>query len=255
MIQVNLKKIKTVKELEKIASRDLEGKTLGEIMPSISDSDDDSRVKTKAFVGYVIEEGYFGIGRNNVAGADIEHLDVELKTSPLNLLKSGKFSVKEPLSLNIINYSEEVKNKNIRESSLYKKNEKVLFVWYVHHKDKDFPRSKYQIKYVFIWEMTDEILDELNDDYMKIVSAIKEGKAHEIHQYHHKYLTLCPKHGGTFKDPNCNVSKTKQPFSKSPAEVRGFRLKNSYMNMVIQRYLLKEHPDQLEEFTKVRVIK
>ncbi len=250
MSKLNLKQIKTVKELEKIAQKDLEGRTLEEIMSSIVDDDESSRVLTKAGVGYAIEYGYFGIPKNSTAGADIEHLDVELKTSPLKLLKNGRLTVKEPLSLNIINYSEEHNNKHIKESSLYKKNKKILFVWYVH--DKEVPRSKYLIKYVFIWEMTEEVLEELNEDYLKIIEFIKNGEAHEIHQHQHKYLTLCPKHNGKFKDPSCGKSKTSQPFSDKPAEVRAFRLKNSYMNLVIQRYLLKEHPDKLDEFTNTR---
>lgn len=250
MSKLNLKDIKTVKELEKIAQRDLEGKTLEEITESIIDDDEISRVLTKAGVGYVIEHGYFDIPKNSTAGADIEHLDVELKTSPLKLLKNGCLTVKEPLSLNIINYSQEYSNKHIKESSLYKKNKKILFVWYIH--DKEIPRSQYLIKYVFIWEITDDVLEELNDDYMKIIEYIKKGEAHNIHQHQHKYLTLCPKHNGKFKDPTCSKSKTSQPFSDKPAEVRAFRLKNSYMNLVIQRYLLKEHPEKLIEFTKAR---
>lgn len=250
MPKLNLKKIKTPKELEKIAKKDLEGKTLEEIMESIVESDEDSRVLTKAGVGYVVEDGYFNIPKNSTAGADIEHLGVELKTSPLKSLKDGRLTVKEPLSLNIINYSEESKNNHIKESSLYKKNNKILFVWYIH--DKEIPRSKYLIKYVFLWEMDDDVIEELNEDYMMIIDYIRKGKAHEIHQHQHKYLTLCPKHNGKFKDPECSKSKTIQPFSDKPAEVRAFRLKNSYMNMVIQRYLLKEHPEKLNEFTKVR---
>ena len=58
---------------------------------------------------------------------------------------------------------------------------------------------------------------------------------------------------GKFKDPNCNKSKTQQPFSDNPAEVRAFRLKNSYMNKVIQNYLLKEHPNLLEEFAEIKI--
>ena len=245
---LNLTQIKTAKELEKIAQHDLEGKTLQQIMASITASDSSTRVSTKAGVGYVIEEGYFGIGKNNTAGPDIPHLDVELKTSPLSIGKDGKLRVKEPLSLNIINYNEEYKKENITESSLYKKNKKVLFVWYIHDKNK--LRSEYLIKYVFLWEMDDVVTGELNDDYKMIIEYIKKGEAHNIHQHQHTNLTLCPKHGGTFKDPNDRKSKTTQPFSKAPAEIRAFRLKNSYMNTVIRRFLLKNRPDKLDEFIK-----
>ncbi len=247
---LNLKKIKTVKELETIARRDLEGRTLQQIMASIVASDSSTRVSTKAGVGYVIEDGYFGIGKNSTAGPDIAHLDVEIKTSPLKIGKDGKLRVKEPLSLNIINYSQEVKNKSIKESSLYKKNKKVLFIWYVHNADS--LRSEYIIKYVFLWEMDDEVIKELNPDYKAIIEKIKIGEAHHIHQYQHANLTLCPKHGGTFRDPNDRKSKTKQPFSDAPAEIRAFRLKNRYMETVIRRYLFKNRPKEVDDFVKAK---
>src|SRR5690606_32239547 len=119
-------------------------------------------------------EGLFGIKRNNTAGADIAHLDVEIKTSPLVMGKDGKLRVKEPLSLNIINYNEEHKHAHVRESSLYKKNKKILFVWYIH--DKEALRSDYLIKYVFVWEMNDEVLSELNPDYQLILEKIRNGQ-------------------------------------------------------------------------------
>ena len=83
--------------------------------------------------------------------------------------------------------------------------------------------------------MDDKVLKELEPDYELIIKKINEGKAHEIHQSEHKYLTLCPKHNGNFKDPNDKISKRHQPFSDKPAEVRAFRLKNRYMNLVIDK--------------------
>jgi len=243
---INLNKIKSPKELEAIARRDLEGKTLSEIAEWINQSDSTPRVISKGSVGHLIEKGYFGIKANNDKFPDIISLGVELKTSPLKFGKDEKLRVKEPLSLNIINYSEEVKNKSIKESSFFKKNHKVLFVYYIHN--PSVLRSEYIVKYVFLWEMSDEVIAELNPDYEAIIKKIREGRAHHIHQSDHKYLTLCPKHGGTFKDPNDSKSKTKQPFSNAPAEIRAFRLKNSYMNKIIRRYLLKERPKEINKF-------
>ena len=100
-------------------------------------------------------------------------------------------------------------------------------------------RSEYLIKYTFLWHMDKQVISELNPDYLKIIKMIKTGRAHEIHQDQHEYLTICPKHGGKFKDPSCRKSKTTQPFSKAPAEVRAFRLKNSYVDLIISRELKK----------------
>ena len=177
--------------------------------------------------------------KNSDANPDIEHLGIEIKTCPLKFNKEKtKLSIKEPLSLNIINYIEEVKNENLKDSSLYKKNKTILFVFYIHDKDKK--RSEYIIKYVFLWNMSDDILRELEQDYQLILKKIMEGKAHEIHQTEHEYLTICPKHNGKFHDPNCKRSKRKQPFSDVPAEIRAFRLKNRYMNLIVSRHLGKK---------------
>lgn len=161
-----------------------------------------------------------------------------MKTCPLKFNKDrNKLSVKEPLSLNLINYMEEYKKNDIKESSLYKKNRKMLLVLYIHEEERK--RSEYLIKHVFLWKMDETVLNELRPDYTIIINKIRDGKAHEIHQKDNKYLTLCPKHSGNFKDPNCKKSKRIQPFSDKPAEVRAFRLKNRYMNTIISRQLGK----------------
>lgn len=246
MAILDISKIKSAEELEKRARLDLEGKTLAEISDWIRNSDSVTRVSSKAGVGHLIEEGYFGIGKNNVAGADIEHLQVEIKTSPLTMGADGKLRVKEPLSLNIINYQKEHLSNGIEESSLYKKNRRILFIWYIHDRSK--LRSEYVVRYVFLWEMDDAVLAELAPDYRAILDSIRSGNAHGIHQHQHDALTLCPKHGGKFKDPDCRKSKTTQPFSDSPAEIRAFRLKNSYMNSVIRNYLARDRPSELKDF-------
>jgi len=218
------------------AAKWLEGKTLVQITKEIKRSDALSRVTTKGDVGYVIENGYFKIKKNSEAKPDVEHLGVEIKTCPLKYNKErNRLSVKEPLSLNIVNYFDEVKNKDITESSLYHKNKRILFVFYVHDLKKK--RSDYEIKYVFLWGMDNNVLDELRPDYKIIIDKIRVGEATDLHQKYNQYLTTCPKHCGDFKDPNCKISKTKQPFSTELAERRAFRLKVKYMNMIVSKYL------------------
>lgn len=234
---IDLSKISTLEELVK-KSKWLEGKTLAEVEKNITKEDSKSRVITKGKIGYGIESGFFGIKTNSEAAPDIKKLGVEIKTCPLKYNKKrDKLAVKEPLSLNIINYEKEYKNKTIKKSSIYKKNKKILFIFYIHEPKKQL--STYKIKYVFLWKMTSKVVKELEPDYKKIIEMIKQGKAHEIHQYQHCYLTLCPKHNGKFNDPTCKKSKRRQPFSNEPAEIRGFRLKNKYVNQIICKQLGK----------------
>ncbi len=231
--------LKTVKDIPGLVRKAkwLEGKTLAQISEDIAKSDETSRVITKGSVGYVIE-GFFGIDKNSQGSADIHSLGVELKTCPLKYnADRTRLSVKEPLSLNIINYSEECKCKDLSESSLYKKNRRILFVFYIHDLEKD--RSEYVVKYVFLWEMDDRVLEELGPDYELILEKVRAGLANEIHEEEHEWLTLCPKHGGDFNDPDDKKSRRHQPFSDAPAEIRAYRLKNRYMNRIVCRYLRK----------------
>jgi DNA mismatch repair protein MutH len=238
----DVQKIKTIPELIRRAKW-LEGKTLSEITDIIRGTDHASRVLTKGDVGYVIEKGFFGIDKNSDARPDIPHLGVEIKTCPLKKRKDGSINVKEPLSLGIINYMEEYKYGDIKKSPLYQKNHKILLVCYIH--DKEVLRSEYVIKYVFLLELTDEVIEKIREDYNKIIEKIKEGKAEEIHQGQNKYLTLCPKHNGKFKnistsDPRYLKSIRPQPFSKKDAEIRAFRFKNKYMNELISKGIHKK---------------
>ncbi len=235
----NISKIKTEQELMEKAGW-LRGKTLFQVEEAIKESDKTSRVKTKGNVGYVIEKGFFGIKINSEAKPDIEHLGIEIKTCPLKHVRGSKYlNVKEPLSLGIINYKEEVNNHKIEESKLYKKNKKILIVCYIH--DGGVDRSNYIIKYVFIWNMNDEVIKEIEPDYLKIVKKIQDGEAHEIHQPQHKNLTLCPKHGGHKKNLKCTRWCTTQPNNRDEkVEIKAFRFKNKYMNFLIARHLGKK---------------
>src|SRR3989344_7449105 len=162
-------------------AKSLEGKTLSQIAKTIKESDKTSRVITKGTVGHLIEHDYFRIWINSSARPDIPHLGIEVKTCPLKFNKTrNRLSVKEPLSLNMVNYFYEAKCNDIKESSLYKKNRKILFVFYIDDKTKN--RSKYLIKYVFLWEMKGKVLDELREDYKTIVVKIRAGKATDLHQ-------------------------------------------------------------------------
>lgn len=236
MLDIN--KIKNTKQLLKRAKW-LEGKKLKDINLVIKKSDRTSRVTTKGNVGYIIEQGFFGIPKNSGPYPDIRHLGVELKTMPLKSDSAANMlSVKEPLSLNMINYMAEYKHRTIADSSFYKKNKLILFVCYIHTKSGN--RSEYLIKYVFYWKIDAQVIKELTPDYNAIIKKIRAGKAREIHQKDNKYLTLCPKHNGVFRDPNEPTSKSPQPFNKRPAEKKAFRLKTIYLDMIMSKYLKKQ---------------
>jgi DNA mismatch repair protein MutH len=213
-------------------AEDTVGKRLVDLEAEIQKLDAASRVLTKAGAGYVIEY-YFGIRKNSEDEPDFPELGIELKSVPLRE-RNGLFTVKEPLSLNMVNYMKEYKCDEIKQSSLYKKNRRVLFVCYLHSGPA---RSEYPIKYAFLWTMDDRVLDELRPDFDRIIKKIRAGHATDLHQRYDRWLTTCPKHNGDFKDPHEMTSKVKQPFSPEWAERKAYRLKTSYMSIIIGRHL------------------
>ena len=225
---INVNELHNIDELMRVA-KFLEGKTLAEISEEVQRSDRASRIRTKGIAGYLVENGYFGIKKNSDPNPDIKNLGVEIKTCPIKYIASkGIYAVKEPLSLNIINYGEEVRSNSIKESSLYRKNKRILFIFYLY--DKSLQRSQWKVKYVFLWDMDQKVIAELEPDYQKIIEKIKRGEAHRIHQTEHMWLTLCPKHVTGRKY-------TKQLPGFPRAEIRAFRLKSRYVALIITRYL------------------
>ena len=221
-----------------IMAGELLGRTLSDIQKEIKSHDESSRLTTKGKIGHLIEE-YFDVKINSSSAPDLEHLGIEIKTCPLKYNKNKtRLSVKEAMSLNMVNYHNEVNCEDIINSSLYNKNRKTLIICYIHN--PSIPRSEYKIKYVFLFEMTAEILDELRPDYDIILNKIKSGEATDLREKYNTYLTTCPKHSGTFKDSNCKKSKRSQPFSEILAERKAFRFKHKYLNLIISRQLNKK---------------
>lgn len=208
------------------------GKRLVDLEKEIERLDGVSRVLTKAGAGYVIER-YFGIRANSEDEPDFPSLGIELKSVPLRE-KNGFLTVKEPLSLNMLNYIKEYKCENINQSSLYRKNRRTLFVSYLYSGEK---RSQYRVMHAFLWIMNDAVLGELRPDFERIIQKIRAGKATDLHQKFDRYLTTCPKHNGKFKDPNEMTSKVKQPFSTDWAEKKAYRFKTVYMSIILSRHL------------------
>ena len=153
-------------------AKKLEGMRLEEVNLEIKKIDNISRVKSKSGVGDLVEY-YFGVKKNSEAGPDLKDLKIEVKSCALRRRKNGSLSVKEPVSLGIINYMEEATAKKFTDSSLYKKNNSCLLVYFIH--DDKVKRSKYKIHRVFLWKMDDNVINELISEYQKINRAIKNG--------------------------------------------------------------------------------
>ncbi|MFC4221775.1 Sau3AI family type II restriction endonuclease [Flagellimonas marina] len=180
--------------------------------------------KGKGNFGQILEKFYFGYSPNSDTEPDFIEAGLELKSSPLKLLKKGQIRSKERLVLNIINYLE-VHKESFETSSFWKKNAHLLLVFYLHEVDADL--LDYTILLVGNWRYPDQDLKIIKRDWETINQKIKDGIAHELSEGDTFYLGACTKGSTAAK------SLRNQPFNKEKAKQRAYSLKQGYLNHII----------------------
>lgn len=189
--------------------------------------------KGKGNLGQILEKFYFGYEPNSDAEPDFLEAGLELKSSPLKILKNGEYRSKERLVLNIINYLE-VHKETFENSSFWKKNAHLLLIFYLWEKDLNI--IDYLIKLVDDWQYSNEDLKIIKHDWETINQKIKDGKAHEISEGDTFYLGACTK-GST-----AEKSLREQPFNIEKAKQRAYSLKQGYVNHIIAK-IAKDEKD------------
>jgi len=178
----------------------------------------------KGNFGQILEKFYFGYEPNSESQPDFKEAGIELKSSPLKILRNGEFRAKERLVLNIINYIE-VYKEEFENSSFWKKNAHLLLVFYLH--DNDLDLLDYNIRLVNDWQYPSEDLRIIKHDWETINKKIKDGKAHELSEGDTFYLGACTKGSTALK------SFRNQPFNEEKAKQRAYSLKQGYVNHII----------------------
>ncbi|QDP99697.1 restriction endonuclease [Lysinibacillus fusiformis] len=207
-------------------AQEARGKTFSEI-------DQHGRLNSKrstGALGQIVEESFFGYEVNSNAEADFSNLGIELKVTPFKQNKDKSLSAKERLVLNIINYMTEA-DKNFYDSSFWKKNQKLLLMFYEWKKELN--RGDYKIIETLLFEYPEKDLAVIKSDWALIQGKIRAGLAHELSEGDTQYLGACTK--GANKN-----SLREQPFSDVPAMQRAFSLKQSYMTALVRQYISKE---------------
>lgn len=224
------KEYKSIKEVQERAEQ-IKNIPFGELEKIEAELGSNAKiVKTKSSVGDLFE-GWFGKQKDSSSEPDLGI--VELKTTPYKKLKSGKYSAKERLVLNIINYMDIV-NEDFDDSHFLEKNGKLELAFYEYVKDK--PRKDWFFSDVVYFEMSKKSLDFQVDfqiikhDWNKIKQYVVEGRAHEINEGMTQYLSACTK-GASAK------SVRQQPYSDIKAKQRAFSLKSSYMTQLVRDFL------------------
>ena len=194
--------------------------------------------KNKGIVGNVVQEALFEIASNSRPEPDVANLNIELKTTPFKRNKNGTVSAKERLVCNMLDYcSEELDD--FYNSSFWKKCQKILFSFYDGTKDKRKVWEYYIVKnYFFTWIKED--MPTILEDYKRITTKIKDGKADTLSESDGNYISTCTK-GTTTKY-------RKQPFSSVLAKDRAWDIKSSYMTYLLRNYVFNQ--TELESIAK-----
>lgn len=201
-------------------AKKLKGKTLREVCDINAIR---NNRKGKGHFGQILEEFYFHYKPNSDAEPDFPIAKLELKSSPLKLLKNKEYRSKERLVLNIINYVNVV-NQEFENSDFIKKNANILLIFYLHQTGYDI--LDYIIKLVDEWSFPSTDLEIIKKDWETIKQKIADGKAHELSEGDTFYLGACTKGANA-------LTVREQPFSDIPAKQRAFSFKQGYVNHII----------------------
>ena len=202
--------------------------------------DKTNRLKNKkGGAGQMMEENHFGLEVNNRPEPDFKEAGIELKVTPFyrRTDKNNKvyYRAKERLVLNIINYMTE-ELVDFKQSSFWKKNEKILMMFYEYKNEIDILDMFIDDLILFSWP--EEDLPIVINDWLTIVGKIKDGKAHELSESDTMYLSACTK-GST-----AEKSLREQRFSPIKAKQRAYSLKPSYMSYILNNYVYGDKVDK-----------
>ncbi|MGP4060241.1 Sau3AI family type II restriction endonuclease [Halobacillus sp. H74] len=187
----------------------------------------------KGGVGHLIEKYHFGYELNSNQEADFPEAGVELKVTPYEIGKRGGYSAGERLVISMISYEKPVE-KDFYLSHLHNKLNLSLLIHYL--RNRSLPRTAYPIDYVTLFSPPEEDMKIIEQDYEKIISKVKDGRAHELSEGDTMYLGACT------KGSNAEKSTVPQKYyaQELKARKRAFCFKQSYMTHVLNKYVLKK---------------
>lgn len=180
--------------------------------------------KGKGGLGNSVEYYHYEYEPNSESEPDFAEAGLELKCTPLKLLKDGSMVAKERLVLNIINYIEEAQ-KEFETSSFWCKNKFLLLMFYLHESGVDPVDMLFKL--VRTWKFPKEDLKIIKDDWNKIHASILNGKAEELTEGMTFYLAAC------MKGSKSGAEMRRQPYSEILAQQRAYSLKQGYINKII----------------------
>jgi DNA mismatch repair protein MutH len=204
------------------ASR-LTGKSLAELVDLPADV---MNKKNKGDLGSLLEIHYFKHRPPTNSGPDFELAGVELKATGLVRDAKRNLKAKERLVLTMINY-EEIVNETWESSSLLKKCQLMLLMFYLYEKNVEVIDRKFVVDPI-LYRMVEWDIDTIRRDWEFIKQKIQEGKAHELSEGDTVFLRAARKGAGGPDEPL-----RKQPNSPIGAKARAFAFKSTYVDSVV----------------------
>lgn len=211
-------------------SKRLLGKTLNDVDGGINEEDNTG----KGRLGQMVERYFYGYEPNSNPTPDFEEAGVELKCTPLKELANRTLQIKERLVCSMIDFSEDYKHP-FKESHVYIKCACMLILMYLHQ--ADVPVQHLKFIYSILWQIPEKDLLIMEQDYNKIVTKIRCGKAHELSEGDTTYLGACRK--GQKGDTDQSYILPSGETCDIPAPKRAFSFKTQYMRTIlnsIQKY-------------------
>lgn len=206
-------------------SKKLLGKTLEEAIAPRNIVSRDG----KGRLGQLVEEYFFGYDVNSNPDADFSEAGLELKVTPLKELKNKTLAIKERLVCTMIDYDVD-SSKSFEESHIYLKCACMLIMFYLHR--ANIPVQQLKFIYSVLWQIPSKDLLIMKQDYNKIVTKIRNGKAHELSEGDTQYLGACRK--GQKGDKDVYYTLPDGSKSEFPAPKRAFSLKTQYMRTILE---------------------
>lgn len=200
-------------------------------------------VSSKGMYGKMVENYFYGIYPPNTSEPDFPEAGVDVKSTPVLPHRHRKYSPKERLVLNKINYKEEAALV-FGTSSYLKKNAHIMLFAYLHERDVPLVNLVIKLAFMFSYEELPEIDKSIiMADWMKIHEKIKKGEAHLLSEGDTLYLGACTK--GVNRD-----DLEDQGVGRPRAKRRAYCYKQGYMGTIIDRELKKPVVSSIEPILK-----
>lgn len=226
----------------------LEGMTFRDVLdlgitPENYDSKNYGNENYKGGMGNLLEERFFGYRSNSDERPDFPEAGVELKATCFDIRKKdGEPSAGERLVLSMIPYDRPISD-SLWTSHLWKKCRTILLIYY--RRDRTVSKYDQRIYYVGLFTPPKEDLKIIEDDYKKIVSYIRTGRAHELSEGLTTYLSAATKGASEAKswvDQYYPTIEFDGSLAHHKAKKRAFSFKRQYMDYVLHHHFMHRNP-------------